>query len=304
MARRVLLLTAAMSFFLALAILAVPVKGEGPTVTVTSPQPGIVVEGSVLFQGNAEDPDGDLSSIIITIEGSNPAVKVNLPSAGTNATWEKTWNSQGAPDGLRRVSVVALDKAGQASQPVNFTLLVDNFKEPAFETARLLFDKAGDGSFSPWNDLEAVPTTRLRIELQFSEEMDEMAVRNSMTFSGGDVTWQLAPEGTGEAFSLNVSYLQVNTNYTLTVGTQATDLAGNPLQAPYELNFHTAEEATPGTPEQGGFLPLPFNPLWLWIGGAAGGGAAVGAVLWKKGFLHRMRDFLRRIPMPFRRRES
>ncbi len=294
----------ALAFLLALAMLAAPAKGEEPTVTVTGPLPGAVVEGSVLFQGTAEDADGDLKSVIITIEGVKAPQKVNLPGASSNATWEKLWNSWGAPDGLRRVSVVAEDKAGQSSGPVNFTLLVDNFKEPRLESFQVLFDEAGDGNYEPWNDLDAVPTTRLSIELRFSEEMDETAVRDSLNLTGGDASWQLVGQDAGKVFSANVSYLEVNTNYTVSVDTTATDRAGNTLQASRELIFHTAEEATPGTPKPGGVLSLPFDPIWLWVGGGVGGGAVAGVVLWKRGFLSRLRPLLERIPWPFRRGES
>ncbi len=293
----------ALAIPVSLALLAVPAAAAGPTVTVTSPEQGIVVEGNVLFQGTAEDPDGDLSSVAISIEGFNPEIKVNLPGAKGNATWEKLWNSLGAPDGLRKVSIVAKDKAGQTSEPVNFTLLVDNFKEPQVDASRLFFDEAGDGGFTPWNDLEAVPTTRVGVEITFSEEMDGAAVEAALSFTGGTVTWELTPKESTKVFWLNISQLEVSTTYNLTVGTQATDMAGNPLRASHQISFHTVAEATPGTPEQAGFQ-LPFDPLWLWIGGAAGGGAIAGVVSWKKGWLSRLYNYIRQLPSLFRGEEG
>ncbi|MFQ6013449.1 MAG: Ig-like domain-containing protein [Thermoplasmata archaeon] len=287
---------------LAVALLAAPARAQAPTLVVSSPQPGAVVTGDVLFQGTVEDSDGNLDSVEIAIEGANPALKVKFPGAKFNATWEKSWNSQGAPDGLREVSIFAVDKAGETSQPVNFPLLVDNFKEPRLVTTEILFDAEGDSNFAMWRDLEAVPTTRLSFELSFSEEMDEASLGDSVSFLGGEATWQLASQD-GLLFWLNVSYVQVDTAYSLTVANSTTDLAGNPLMTPYELSFRTAAEATPGTPTTGGAFFLPIDPLWLWISGIAGGATVAGVVVWKKGLHRRFIDSLRSLSNRLRRRD-
>lgn len=298
----VILAACALLIPLAMALLAAPARAQAPTLVVSSPQPGAVVEGNVAFQGTVEDPDGNLDSVEIAIEGANPVLKVKLPGAKFNATWEKSWNSQGARDGLRQVSIVAVDKAGETSQPVNFTLLVDNFKEPRLVKTEILFDAEGDSNFATWRDLEAVPTTRLSFELSFSEEIDEASLQGSVGFLGGEATWQLASQD-GLLFWLNVSYLQVDTAYNLTVTNSTMDLAENPLMTLYELSFHTAPEATPGTPTTGGAFFLPFDPLWLWISGIAGGATVAGVVVWKKGLHRRFIDSLRGLSDRLRRRD-
>ena len=303
--RRIAVLALGPVISLFLAMSAVSAGGtQGPSLAVSSPLPGAIVEGSVLFQGTAQDPDGDLDSIQILIDGGNPALRVRLRGAQTTAAWEKAWDTQRVPDGLRAVSIVATDKAGGTSPPMNFTLIVDNAKEPSVEATKVLFDPQGDSTFTLWKDLAAVPTTRLTFELRFSEEMDEASVRDSISFAGGAATWQVAPAEPGMTFLLNVSSFEVDKAYRLAVGPSATDRAGNPIPAPYELSFHTAAEATPGTPTMGGGFSIQFDPFWLWISGIAGGIGVAGAVLWKKGQLRRLSDLLRGLPNRLRRREE
>ncbi|MFQ6013361.1 MAG: Ig-like domain-containing protein [Thermoplasmata archaeon] len=303
-ARRTAVLALGALVPLVLALSAIPVQAEGLSVTVSSPLPEAVVEGSVLLQGTAQDPDGDLASVQILIDGGTPALRVKLRKADSDATWEKAWNTEKVPDGRREVSVVATDKEGGTSPPMNFSLIVDNDKEPSVEATRILFDGPGDATFSLWDDLDAVPTTRLTFEVRFSEEMDEASVLDSISFAGGEAAWQLAALAPGTTFLLNVSSFEVDLAYLLMVGSSATDRAGNPLQAPYELSFRTVAEATPGTPTQGVALSAPFNPLWLGIAGAAGGIGVAGAVLWKMGQVRRLSGFLRGLPDRLRRRED
>ncbi len=73
--------------------------------------------------------------------------------------------------------------------------------------------------------------------------------------------------------------------------------------APYNITFRTTAEVTPGTP-QSGILSLPFDSMWLWVGGAAGGVGIAGAVIWKKGIYRNILEGLRSIPTRFRSRLS
>lgn len=289
---------------IAIALLAAPVSAQAPTVTVSSPDPGSIVEGTIEFAGTATDPDGNLGSVKITVQGLNPTLKVNLPGAKYNATWSLTWGSQSVGDGRREVSVVALDKSQEASAPINFTLIIDNFKEPFLENTQVFFDSAGDGMYTPWNALQAVPTTRVGFELRFTEPIEATTLQEAVSFAGGPATWALEPGATEELYWLNVSYLQVNTTYELTVGTSATDMAGNPLQSAQNLTFHTASEATPGTPEPGGGFFLPVDPLWIWISAGAAGAAVGVVVLHRRGILGKAWEALRRVPERFQRGEE
>lgn len=300
MTRRILpyLALAALPFILALA--ATPVGAQVPTVGVTSPQAGAVVEGLVAFQGTAEDPDSDLDWVEITVVGAQGApLKQKITGNKASATWEISWDSQDVADGQRAISVVAKDKAGNISAPTNFTLIVDNSKQPQVENIQLLFDAQDDGKYAPWNKVDEVPTTRLSFEVRLSEEMAEASLRSAVSFAGGASTWDLTPKGDA-AYWINVSYLQANTSYNFTVGTGATDMAGNPLMDAYDYPFHTAAELTPGTPEGpgdpggGGFnLPLSLDSPFLWIGVGAAAAVVSVAVAWRKGLLTRLKEKLR-----------
>lgn len=292
MRRLLLCLTGTIVTPLIFAALAVPAQGASPAVDVTAPSPGGVVEGLVLFQGTAEDSDGDLRWIEIDVEGRQSLLKLKIPGNQANADWEIPWNSVGHADGVRAVSVWAEDKAGQISAAVNFTLVVDNAKEPVVQSVDMLFDAEGDGVYAPWQDLDATPTTRLALELSFSEEMEPESVGGAVAFEGGSSQWTLSSRGEG-LFSVNVSFLQANTTYRLTLASSAADMAGNALAAPFNHTFHTSAEPTPGTPEGGGGLTLPFSPVWLWIGGGAAAGAVGVAIAWRTGVLRRVRGRLR-----------
>ncbi len=281
---------------LVLFVLSTPAAGEAPTLTVASPLPGQVVEGDVLFAGTAADADENLRRVEIDI-GDGDSFTVSLPDGEPSDTWEREWDSTNVADGTWEVSVRARDRDGEYSQYVNFTLLVDNEKEPELEDTGLLFNLDGVGEPSPWENRSAVPTTRLTFELRFSEEMDETSVRNAVRFLGGESSWDLW-SANGVVYQINVSYLAAGTDYDFVLLTRAEDVAGNPLVAGYALSFRTSELATPGTPARpllGGFA-LPVDTLWLWVSGVALAVAISGALAWRRGLLARLATRLRRRP--------
>lgn len=301
---RVLCVTLA-AVSLVLVLTSFPVAAGGHTVTVTSHETGAVVEGQVSLQGAAEDPGNDLKEVTIAIEGS-ATLKKNVPgNQRSYYEWSINWNSQAVTDGWRTVTVTASTQAGP-SEPVVLTLIVDNDKEPKLQTLGLWFDVEANGTYAPWDDFEVMPTTRLSFDLAFSEPMDEDSVREAVAFVGGASSWQLTPQGR-DAFWVNVSYLDADTNYTFVLGEVATDLAGNPL-TPNEVVFRTAAEPTPGTPEEppeepndpgdpeGPGTGLDLGPLlsspWLWIGSGAGVAAIGAAVAWRKGLFGRLKERL------------
>lgn len=278
-----------------LALLAVPAGADAPTVTVTNPRPDQVVAGRFVFQGTAGDADANLRRVEISLEDA-ATIWVSLPLGPSSVTWEEEWNSRNVPDGSWDVSVIVRDRDGESSQYVNFTLLIDNEKEPQLqEDPELLFDLDGVGAPIPWENRSAVPTTGLTFELRFSEEMEEASVRNAIRFLGGPASWDLS-SADGVAYQLNVSYLQAGTEYDFVLGTRATDVAGNPLVAGYALSFRTSAQATPGTPAGppfGGFV-LPVDPTWIWLSGG-GLAAAIGAAwAWRRGLFTRLAAALRR----------
>lgn len=76
------------------------------------------------------------------------------------------------------------------------------------------------------------------VSVTFSEAMDQAAVNAAVSLSpsaSGIVTW----DQSGTLRTLQAKGLSANTQYTLTVGVGAKDLAGNALAAPYVLTFTT-----------------------------------------------------------------
>lgn len=281
---------------LAMALLAAPVSAQGLTVTVDTPQSGDVVEGEVVFQGTAEDAEGGLRWVELWIEnatGATPRDRISGNQA--NATWEIPWNSLSVPDGHHVVSVVARNRTDDVSPAENLTLIVDNAKDPTVEDLRILHDANGTGEYLEWDNFEAVPTTRLALVLEFSEEIEASTLAGAVSFGANESSWELGTQE-GSSQRVEVSYLAANASYTFSVGTGATDAAGNPLAEAYTFAFHTAPEATPGTPDGPGgglSLPIALDSPWLWGAGGAGAAGIVLAVAWRKGALSRVGEKIR-----------
>lgn len=273
-----------------LALFSVPAGAQVPSLVVTSPTPGAVVAGEVLFQGTAEDADSDLEWVEIEIVGAKgPPLKTRIPGNRANASWDLLWGSQSQADGRWAVRAVARDKAGTASEPVEFDLIVDNYPEPAVTALQVFFDEAGDGNYTEWTALETMPTTRLSFELRMSETMEEASLLSAMEFLGGGADWTLTPQG-GSLYWVNVSYLEADTAYNFTVTSDAVDTAGNSLSENYSFAFRTTAEPTPGTPESGGIDLDALNSPYLWAGVGAAGVVAVALVAYREGLFRRLRE--------------
>lgn len=80
----------------------------------------------------------------------------------------------------------------------------------------------------------------------FSEAMDTAAVEGafSMPPASGTYTWSLG--NTVLTFTPGVN-LSANTTYTVTIGTGATDAAGNPLASQYQFSFTTGTAISGGS---------------------------------------------------------
>jgi hypothetical protein len=90
-------------------------------------------------------------------------------------------------------------------------------------------------STKPAKDAKNVPLTTT-IQITFSEEMDRQSVEDALdaTFSHDTPTWD------GNTINLiPTSELDSSTEYTITIGTEAKDLAGNHLSSPFTLKFTT-----------------------------------------------------------------
>jgi len=98
----------------------------------------------------------------------------------------------------------------------------------------------------PANGAVAVPLA-IRPQIMFSEAMDQSAT---------EAAFQIAPTATGSLSWSNNSLmltpdspLTANTQYTLTIGTGAKDLAGNHLAGEVQASFATGDSSSPGLVE-------------------------------------------------------
>ncbi|UCE73404.1 MAG: Ig-like domain-containing protein [Methanomassiliicoccales archaeon] len=84
------------------------------------------------------------------------------------------------------------------------------------------------------------------ISITFNESMNQTAVENSFSLTGGTTTWTAAHgsvswSGSTMTFTLD-SALAYDTEYIITISTDAVDLAGNGLTLPYSSSFTTMPE--------------------------------------------------------------
>lgn len=117
-------------------------------------------------------------------------------------------------------------------------------------------------STNPANNATGVAVSST-ISVTFSEPMSKSATQSAFQISpakSGSFSWNGA--GTVMTFT-PISALTSSQNYTVTIGTGATDLAGNPLQSAHNWTFTTA---TPPPPDVTGISPSS---------GSTGGGTSV-----------------------------
>lgn len=113
---------------------------NAPTVSVTSPIDGVTVVGSITITVNATDDNG-VTQVDFYIDGV-------LLGTDTTAPYEMLWDSTTVGDGLRTISVTAVDTVSQtANDSVNVT--VDNVNDPPIAHAgsdQTLSDDDDNGS--------------------------------------------------------------------------------------------------------------------------------------------------------------
>ena len=135
---------------------------------------------------------------------------------------------------LYSLTLVGSDKAGnimQAAAPITFTV-----PKPADSVLPTVI------ATTPAPAAMAV-SNNTTISLTFSEEMDQASVNAAIVVSpsaSGIVTW----DPTGTLRTLSAKGLAANTQYTVTVGIGARDLAGNAIAAPMQRAFDVIKQGT------------------------------------------------------------
>ncbi|MBQ6342569.1 MAG: Ig-like domain repeat protein [Anaerolineaceae bacterium] len=116
------------------------VDSEPPSVVLSKPDDGEYVNQSVTAGGTAADNIG-LAKIEYLIDGSGTAEET---LSGTSASFSKNLDTSALPDGTHTVSVIVTDKAGNQSDPVQKSFIVDH-TPPACHIE--VYGTRGDGGF-------------------------------------------------------------------------------------------------------------------------------------------------------------
>ncbi|MBN2065600.1 MAG: hypothetical protein JW771_02195 [Candidatus Thermoplasmatota archaeon] len=94
---------------------------ERPTVTITSPEDGDTVSGTVFVTGTANAPSGrEISSVEISIDGSDPVV------ADGNMSWSYEWDTTVIANGDHTITAISYDDEGGVSPNDSIIVTVDN----------------------------------------------------------------------------------------------------------------------------------------------------------------------------------
>jgi methionine-rich copper-binding protein CopC len=199
-----------------------------PTLVSSLPQSGAVsVPADQVLSLTFSEPM-DAAGLVVTIE---PEVDLGAAAWSMNDT-VVSFSSPLEPlaDGQRySVTIAGADKAGnalQAAAAVTFTVATQADSTRPTVVATTPAQAATGVSLST------------AVSVTFSEAMDQASVNAAVSISpsaSGIVTW----DQSGTLRTLQAKGLSANTQYTLTVGVGAKDLAGNALAAPHVVTFTT-----------------------------------------------------------------
>lgn len=95
------------------------VQNERPTLTITSPSEGERLGGTINITADANDADGSIASVVFTLPDGSEI-------ADDSAPYSVSWDSGLASDGAARISAIAIDDLGEASERSNVNIEVEN----------------------------------------------------------------------------------------------------------------------------------------------------------------------------------
>mgnify|MGYP002276669916 CR=1 FL=1 len=93
-----------------------------PTVEITYPTDGATVSGIITIEGQAEDTDGTIEEVIVTINGVDTHI-------GGRETWDNWWveyNTIGFENGIYQMTAVSIDNEGAQSEPDSIQIEINN----------------------------------------------------------------------------------------------------------------------------------------------------------------------------------
>ena len=101
-----------------------------PTITITSPQGGTTISGSVSLSATAQDPTvtGQTNSGVAGVQFKLD--NINLGQELTTAPYSGTWNTLGVPNGNHTLTAIARDMAGNSKTSIAVTVTISNTPTP------------------------------------------------------------------------------------------------------------------------------------------------------------------------------
>jgi nitrous oxidase accessory protein NosD len=185
------------------------IDSKPPLVDLVSPEPGSLIKDGTTLEFTVADANMD--SVFYRLNG----VKKDMPD--NNKIVAANWS-----EGQNKVTVVATDKVDQTTSKA-YIFYFDG-QAPSVE------------STNPPED--ALIKTLASASIVFSEEMDRTSVEEAISFDGGEyaISWA------GRTLTIRFTEELDEDDYTLSIGSGATDLAGNGLPS-FQLSFSVSEDA-------------------------------------------------------------
>lgn len=113
----------------------VTVDNSAPTVAITYPVEGQVVNGMVMVKATAADPHSGIASVQFQYS-SDGVTWINIDGADTSSPYEKTWDTSGLAEGPYKLRAIATNGAGITATSVVVNVIVSHewpsFTYPVF----------------------------------------------------------------------------------------------------------------------------------------------------------------------------
>jgi hypothetical protein len=109
-----------------------------PTVSITAPVSGSTVTGTIQVQASAAD-DGAVVGVRFKVDG------IEVGGEDTSAPYATAWNSTTVQNGVRSLTAVARDAAGNTTESAPVTISVSNVQDLSGLVAAYGFDEGAGG---------------------------------------------------------------------------------------------------------------------------------------------------------------
>ncbi len=220
-----------------------------PTIEITHPSDGATVSGIITVEGHAEDTDGTIEEVIVTINGVDTHI-------GGRETWDNWWveyNTIGFENGIYQMTAVSIDDEGAQSEPDSIQIEINNNdNQPPDEP---IIDGPSEGKFGTEYTYEITSTDLDDDQIKYRIDWGDNDTEETSYYDSGE-TANVAHTWSRESRQ-NRRFLPLADEQQFTIRVKAIDSNGA------ESDWSTMEVVMPRTPSNP-WLSLLQNIInWL-----------------------------------------